>query len=159
MFFSCRVVFISFSVRLIHQLCAVHVFMSCFTSYYCFPSLVSGLCLFVFIYWLCCDLFFVYIQSINIPFLTKSTERLTIIYSYLMCSQAIDQMFFPSVLGTAQVFYCPQPLASGNRTPELLPIHWEKYSDLLPGYTLNNCIILYLQTISLEQLTTERQGY
>jgi hypothetical protein len=35
-----------------------------------------------------------------------------------MCSQAIDQKMFPSVLGTAQVLYCPQPLASGNRTLE-----------------------------------------
>jgi hypothetical protein len=36
-----------------------------------------------------------------------------------------------SVLGTAQVF----------------PVTWEKYSDLLPGYTLNNCIIyLYHNT-------------
>ena len=141
MFFSCRVVFISFSVRLIHQLCAVHVFMSCFTSYYCFPSLVSGLCLFVFIYWLCCDLFFVYIQSINIPFLTKSTERLTIIYSYLMCSQSIDQNIFPKVLVTAQVFYCPKPTAEGNRTLELFPVPREKTFGLLPGYTLNNCFI------------------
>jgi hypothetical protein len=59
-----------------------------------------------------------------------------------MCSQAIDQQFSPSVLGTAQVFYCPQPLASGNRTLELFPVLWEKYSGLLPGYTLNNCILL-----------------
>jgi hypothetical protein len=43
-----------------------------------------------------------------------------------MCSQAIDQQFSPSVLGTAQVF----------------PVLWEKYSGLLPGYTLNNCILL-----------------
>jgi hypothetical protein len=26
-------------------------------------------------------------------------------------------------------------LASGNRTLELFPVHWEKYSGLLPGYT------------------------
>ena len=58
-----------------------------------------------------------------------------------MRSQAIDQDFSPSVLGTAQVFYCPQPLASGNRTLELFPVPWEKYSGLLPGYTLNNCIL------------------
>ena len=31
-----------------------------------------------------------------------------ILYSYLMCSQAIDQNIFPKVLGTAQVFYCPK---------------------------------------------------
>jgi len=59
-----------------------------------------------------------------------------------MCSQAIDQKKIPSVLGTAQVFYCPQPLASGNRTLELFPVPWEKCSGLLPGYTLNNCILL-----------------
>jgi hypothetical protein len=58
-----------------------------------------------------------------------------------MCSQAIDQTKFPSVLATAQVFYCPQPLASGNITLELFPVPWEKYSGLLPGYTLNNCIL------------------
>ena len=58
-----------------------------------------------------------------------------------MCSQAIDQNFFPSVLGTAQVFYFPQPLASGNRTLELFPVPWEIYSGLLPDYTLNNCIL------------------
>ena len=31
-----------------------------------------------------------------------------ILYSYLMCSQAIDQNIFPKVLGTSQVFYCPK---------------------------------------------------
>ena len=59
-----------------------------------------------------------------------------------MCSQAIDQNIIPSVLGTAHVLYCPQPLASSNRTLELFPVPWEKYSGLLPGYTLNNCILL-----------------
>jgi hypothetical protein len=43
-----------------------------------------------------------------------------------MYSQAIDQNIFLSVLGTAQVF----------------PVPWGKYSGLLPGYTLNNCILL-----------------
>jgi hypothetical protein len=33
------------------------------------------------------------------------------------------------------------PLASSNRTLELFPEPWEKYSGLLPGYTLNNCIL------------------
>ena len=28
-----------------------------------------------------------------------------------------------------------------NRTLELFPVPWEKYSGLLPGYTLNNCIL------------------
>ena len=58
-----------------------------------------------------------------------------------MCSHAIDQNIFPSVLGTAQVFYCTQPLASGNITLELFPVPWEIYPGILPGYTLNNCIL------------------
>jgi hypothetical protein len=45
-----------------------------------------------------------------------------IIYSYLMCSQAIDQNIFPKVLGTAQVFYCSKPTAEGNITLELFPV-------------------------------------
>ena len=64
-----------------------------------------------------------------------------------MCSQAIDQQCFLSVLRTAQVFYCLQPLASGNRTLELFPVPCEKYSGLLPGYILNNCILLYIMLI------------
>jgi hypothetical protein len=66
-----------------------------------------------------------------------------------MCSQAIDQKMFPSVLGTAQVLYCPQPLASGYRTLELFPVPWGKYSGLLPGYTLNNCILYGTFNVSL----------
>jgi hypothetical protein len=54
-----------------------------------------------------------------------------------MCSQAIDQKIVPSVLGTAQVF----------------PVTWEKYSDLLPGYTLNNCII-YLVVCHFSSIKT-----
>ena len=42
-----------------------------------------------------------------------------------MCSHAIDQKMFPSVLGTAQVF----------------PVPWEINSGLLPNHTLNNCIL------------------
>ena len=57
-----------------------------------------------------------------------------------MYIQAIDHKIFPLVLGTAQVFYCLQSLASGNRTLELFPAPREKYSVLLPDYTLNNCI-------------------
>ena len=65
-----------------------------------------------------------------------------IVYSYLMCSQAIDQNIFPKVLGTAQVFYCPKPTAEGNRTLELFPVPREKnLVYLLPGYTLDNCFI------------------
>ena len=65
----------------------------------------------------------------------------SLLYSYLMCSQAIDQNIFPKVLGTAKVFYCPKPTAEGNRTLELFPVPREKFSDLLPDYTLNNCFI------------------
>ena len=58
-----------------------------------------------------------------------------------MYSQAIDHNIFPKVLGTAPVFYCLQPTAEGNRTLELFPVPREKYSGLLPDYTLNNCFI------------------
>ena len=64
-----------------------------------------------------------------------------IVYSYLMCSQAIDQHMFRKVLGTAQVFYCPKPTAEGNITLELFPVPREIFSGLLPGSTLNNCFI------------------
>ena len=64
-----------------------------------------------------------------------------------MYSQAIDQEISPSVLGTDQVYYCPQPLASGNRILELFPAPWEKYSGLLPDYTLNYCILQKVLTV------------
>jgi hypothetical protein len=35
-----------------------------------------------------------------------------------------------------------KPTAEGNITLELFPVLREKYSGLLPGYTLNNCILL-----------------
>ena len=69
------------------------------------------------------------------------STNVSIVYSYLMCSQAIDQNIFPKVLGTAQVLYCPKPTAEGNRTLELLPVPREILFGLLPGYTLNNCFI------------------
>jgi hypothetical protein len=55
----------------------------------------------------------------------KASIDRSILYSYLMCSQAIDQNIFPKVLGTLELF----------------PVPRENYFGLLPGYTLNNCFI------------------
>ena len=65
----------------------------------------------------------------------------TLICSYLMRVQAIDQNSFPEALGKIKVFYCPRPMTEGDRTLWSFPIPREKLFDPLPALPLNNCFI------------------
>ena len=65
----------------------------------------------------------------------------TLICSYLMRVQTIDQNSFPEVLGKTKVFYCSRSFTSGNRTLWSFQIPREKYFDLLPALPLNNWIM------------------
>ena len=65
----------------------------------------------------------------------------TLIYSYLMGAQAIDQNSFPEALGKTKVLYCPRPMTEGDRTLWSFPIPRGKLFDPLPALPLNNCFI------------------